>query len=296
MTGPQRTAVLLAVTACCLTACAGTAAASVVVAALQDADSGGADPGDPSPWRGAMAIVAWVVVGLGGVGLLAWIALGASRRDAARPADEPDEPPESRPDPPEPPAATAEPDDDGNQDITALTFDHVEGAERAYADVRGRAGDAPWMHEMAFVECHRNGRIVVRGVFAGHYVSVDDLGDAIGQDTAAGAAAGALVGLAFGPAGMAAGLVAGGSAGGMAEARHAPQQRGRLFDEIRADVPPGSSGLVALTGTRDADALVHAFRDRPSRVTRHHLSPDDAAALVAAVSGSPMAAPVQPRP
>jgi uncharacterized membrane protein len=295
MTGPQRTAVLLAVTASCVVACAGTAAASVVVAALQDADTGGANPGDPSPWRGAMAIVAWVVVGLGGVGLLAWIALGASRRDPAGPGA-PDEPPADAPDPPGPPAAAPQAGDDGNQDVTALTFDHVEGAERAYADVRGRAADAPWMHEMAFVECHRNGRIVVRGVFAGHYVSVDDLGDAIGRDTAAGAAAGALVGLAFGPAGMAAGLVAGGSAGGLAEARHTPQQSGRLFDEIRADVPPGSSGLVALTGTRDADAMVQAFRDRPSRVTRHHLSSDDAAALVAAVSGSPMAAQVQPRP
>ena len=138
-----------------------------------------------------------------------------------------------------------------------LTFDHIEGAERAYADARGRANDAPWLREVVFVECHRHGRIVVRGTFAGHYLDVDDVADAIGHDTAVGAVAGAVVGLAFGPPGFAAGLVAGGIAGGVHEsATHSPQESGALFDEIRRDIPEGSSGIVALVSADDSAALI----------------------------------------
>ena len=99
-------------------------------------------------------------------------------------------------------------------DLTLMIFDHTEGAERAYADVMGAAGGAPWVHEIAFVEHHRKDRIVVRGTFAGRYVDVDDQGDLIGRRTAEGALTGAVVGAFFGPAGFAAGLVAGGAAGG----------------------------------------------------------------------------------
>jgi hypothetical protein len=55
-------------------------------------------------------------------------------------------------------------------DIAVASFDSTEGADKAYAGVRERAGDAPWMHEIAFVEHHKRGRIVVRGVFAGHWL------------------------------------------------------------------------------------------------------------------------------
>ena len=52
-------------------------------------------------------------------------------------------------------------------DLTLIVFDHVGGAERAYADVLGVAAASPWVHEIAFVEHHRHDRIVVRGTFAG---------------------------------------------------------------------------------------------------------------------------------
>ena len=48
-------------------------------------------------------------------------------------------------------------------DLALMVFDHVEGAERAYADVLDASVDAPWVHEIAFVEHHRHDRIVVRG-------------------------------------------------------------------------------------------------------------------------------------
>lgn len=76
-----------------------------------------------------------------------------------------------------------------------MVFADVEGAERAYADVLDAPRDAPWVHEIAFVEHHRHDRIVVRGTFAGRYVDVDDQGDVIGKRTAEGALTGAAVGI-----------------------------------------------------------------------------------------------------
>jgi len=166
----------------------------------------------------------------------------------------------------------------------------VEGAERAYADARGRASDARWLREVAFVECHRHGRIVVRGTLAGHYLDIDDVADAIGHDTAAGAIAGAVVGLAFGPPGVAVGLVAGGVAGGVRESSHTPEERGALFDEIRSDIPERSSGLVALVGAGDVEALIDALHHRATRITRHRLAAAESAALRAAVSEAPSTA------
>ena len=221
-------------------------------------------------------------------GLLLWMVLGR-RRDGAPPdASEAEAPAEASP--PPPPVVPRRQGQDARE-LAVLTFDHIEGAERAYADARGRANDAPWLREVVFVECHRHGRIVVRGTFAGHYLDVDDVADAIGHDTAVGAVAGAVVGLAFGPPGFAAGLVAGGIAGGVHEsAVHTPEESGALFDEIRRDIPEGSSGIVALVSADDSAALIEALHERAVRLTHHRLSDAEAAALQAAVVQAPPAA------
>ena len=109
-----------------------------------------------------------------------------------------------------------------------MVFDHVEGAEKAYADVLGASASAPWVHEIAFVEHHRHDRIVVRGTVAGRYVDVDEQGDVIGKRTAEGALTGAVVGVFFGPPGLAIGLVAGGTAGGLSRGRARPPSSRRL--------------------------------------------------------------------
>ena len=108
-------------------------------------------------------------------------------------------------------------------DLTLIIFDHVGGAERAYADVLGVSAASPWVHEIAFVEHHRHDRIVVRGTFAGRYVDVDDEADVvIGKRTAEGALTGAVAGVLFGPAGLAVGLVGGAAAGSVGDARARP--------------------------------------------------------------------------
>ena len=79
-------------------------------------------------------------------------------------------------------------------DLAVIVFKHAEGADHAYADVLSERGDAPWVHEIAFVEHHRHDRLVVRGTFAGRYVNYDEEGDLIGKRTAEGALTGAVAG------------------------------------------------------------------------------------------------------
>jgi uncharacterized membrane protein len=177
-------------------------------------------------------------------------------------------------------------------DLALMIFDRVEGAERAYSDVLGAAHDAPWVHEIAFVEHHRHDRIVVRGTFAGRYVDLDDQGDVIGRRTAEGALTGAVAGAFFGPPGFAAGIVVGGAAGGLSESEDAPHLHDALVDDVRSEVPEKSSAVLLLASPEHADAMVAAFDGSAGRLVRHHLSPDAAQALESAVAGRPPAAGV----
>jgi hypothetical protein len=243
---PRRPAVALTVTA--LSGAAWVAGPAWGQAA--PSDSGGAERGESaSAWHDVLAFLGWILLAVVVFGALLWMVLGRRRDTTDRDASEAAVRAQAPPPPPVVPRRRGQ----DARELAVLTFDHIEGAERAYADARGRANDAPWLREVVFVECHRHGRIVVRGTFAGHYLDVDDVADANGHDTAVGAVAGAVVGLAFGPPGFAAGLVAGGIAGGVHEsAAHTPQQSGALFDEIRRDIPTGSSGIVALVSADDA--------------------------------------------
>jgi hypothetical protein len=175
-------------------------------------------------------------------------------------------------------------------EIAILTFPHTGGAERAYSDVAPAAGGAPWTREVVFVESHRHGRLVVRGTFAGRYLDVDDVGDAIGKETTEGALAGAVLGLALGPPGIAVGLVAGGTAGGVIHAEGVAPPSGELFDEVRASVPEGHSALVAYAPAADIDQMITAFEGRPEHVERRTPTSAQAQALLDAVRDAPAAA------
>jgi len=259
----------------------------------EPSDSGGADRGESaSAWHDVLAFLGWILLAVVVFGLLLWMVLGRRREGGQPEASEAPAPAEGAAEAsPPPPAVALRRQGQDARELAVLTFDHIEGAERAYADARGRANDAAWLREVVFVECHRHGRIVVRGTFAGHYLDVDDVADAIGHDTAVGAVAGAVVGLAFGPPGFAVGLVAGGIGGGVHEsAVHTPEESGALFDEIRHDIPEGSSGIVALVSADDSAALIEALHERAVRLTHHRLSDAEAAALQAAVVQAPPAA------
>jgi uncharacterized membrane protein len=181
-------------------------------------------------------------------------------------------------------------------DLALVAYDHTTGAEMAYAGARDKVGDAPWLHEVAFVERHKRGRIVMRGTFAGHYIDIEDEADPIGRDTAVGALTGAIVGLVFGPPGFAAGLVGGGAVGGLVQGSHVEELHGAFFDEVRADLPEDFSALVLLAAPDHVDAMVEALEDTGGKVIRRTLSDDAVQQLAASVATEPAAAPVIPQP
>lgn len=173
-------------------------------------------------------------------------------------------------------------------DLALMVFEHTEGAERAYSRVPTEG--LRWAREIAFVEHHRHDRLVVRGTLAGHYVDADDAEDFIGSLTSEGAVGGAAVGALLGPPGLAAGLVGGGLAGSLAQERSGPHLRSALFDELRREVPEGSSALILLATPSDVDAMISTLEGQDGRLVRHHLTSDAASALQAAVADSPSAA------
>jgi uncharacterized membrane protein len=173
-------------------------------------------------------------------------------------------------------------------DLAVLSFRTLEGAEQAFANVRDHPGDAPWLHEVAFVEHRRSERLIVRGTLAGHYLDAEEDGDVMGPSTAAGALTGALAGGVFGPPGFAVGLVSGAAAGGMQSAWEAEPLQGELFTEIRKSVPTGESALVLLAERRHVDAMIDALRDTGARVAiRRTLSDDAVAALETILAEAP---------
>jgi len=175
-------------------------------------------------------------------------------------------------------------------DLALMVFDHTEGAERAYSDARGEVAGVKWAQEVAFVEHHGHDRIVVRGEFAGHYVDADDSTEFLGRKTVEGALTGVVAGAVFGPPGVAVGLVGGGLAGSVSEEHGGPRLRSAFFDEVRADVPEGSSAIVLLAAAEHVDAMVAALEGMNGRLVRRTLTPEVAQALEEAVAGSPPAA------
>jgi uncharacterized membrane protein len=176
-------------------------------------------------------------------------------------------------------------------DLALMVFEHTGGAEQAYARAPREVAGVAWADEIAFVEHHRRDRIVVRGTFAGHYLDADDEEKFVGKKMAEGAVAGGAVGVLGGPPGLAVGFLAGGMAGGVATERSGPRLRSALFDEVRREVPQGSSAVILLASPRHIDAMVSALEGQGGRLVRHQLSPDATQALQAAVADSPSAAP-----
>jgi hypothetical protein len=149
------------------------------------------------------------------------------------------------------PVQAADREAEGPRDIAVLTFAAINGAEQAFAAVREHAANEPWVRDVAFAEHHRRGRLVVRGTFAGRYLDLDEHIDAIDLAKPAGA----------------------------------------LLDELRADVPEGSSALVVFASTDEVDEMIAALHGAGGEVTRHHVGGEAAAALEASVAQAPPAAP-----
>jgi uncharacterized membrane protein len=168
-------------------------------------------------------------------------------------------------------------------DVALVSFPAQHGAISAFA---ASPSDAAWKQEVAFVERHRNGRVSVRGTFAGHYVDVDESDHTSEPGTVEGAMTGALVGAIFGlglPS-AAFGFVLGGAVGAEVEAE--PET---LVDELRAAVPKGGSAVVLLAAPEHVDVLLAELAGTDGEVTRRSLSPEQTAALERELKATPIA-------
>jgi uncharacterized membrane protein len=168
--------------------------------------------------------------------------------------------------------------------VGVARFSGIDGAERAYADAYDWDPAADWMDDAAFVEVHRDDRIVVRGSVAGHYVDVDGEGDVIGPDTGRGAFVGAALGILFGPSAFAVGLVGGATAGGAVEASRVAEPECPVFDAIRAHVAEDSSAVVVVSTAERVNAMSEALAGAAESFEDHQLSPAAEAELRSALA------------
>ena len=179
--------------------------------------------------------------------------------------------------------------------VGVARFSGTHGAERAFADAHDHDPAADWMADATFVEVHRDGRIVVRGSVAGHYVDLDAEGDVIGPDTGKGAVAGAVMGFLLGPSAFAVGLVGGATVGGVIEASHLPQLEGPAFDAIRERLPEGSSAVVVISTAARVHAMSEALAGAAETFDGYRLAPAAEAELRSALATAPPSTTSRPR-
>jgi uncharacterized membrane protein len=176
-------------------------------------------------------------------------------------------------------------------EFALLSFDGVNSATEAFAAARARSAPAAaWSSEVGFVEHHKNGHLVLRGTFAGHYVDVDEALHASERGSEEGAAIGALIGtLLAGPLGLAVGIASGGTIGSQVGSGETDPEPEALAERLRVAVPRSASAIVLIAEASDISEMVAAVGETNARVMRKALTPEEAAALQASLSASPAA-------
>jgi uncharacterized membrane protein len=180
------------------------------------------------------------------------------------------------------------------EDGSAATETFVAARDRSGAAAswpRDRSGAAAsWAQHVGLVEHHRNGHLVLRGTFAGHYVDVDEALHVSERGAGEGSAGGGLVGILGGPPGIAVGIVLGGLLGSQlgtpSETDSEPQP---LADQLRAAVPRAGSAIVMIAEPSDVDDMVAAIGDSGGELIRHTLTADEVAAVQASLRATPAA-------
>jgi uncharacterized membrane protein len=144
------------------------------------------------------------------------------------------------------------------------------------------------MGEIGFVERRHNGRVRLRGTFAGHYLDVDESDRVDQKGGAEGAVTGGLIGVLGGPPGIAVGLLVGALVGAQAGAPDEVEAEPEaLADQLRKVVPVGSSAVVLIAQTADVDEMVAALDEGAQSVSRQTITAEQAAALEASLGTAP---------
>jgi uncharacterized membrane protein len=178
-------------------------------------------------------------------------------------------------------------------DLALVRFDGEGTAVNRYAEAKERPGSDPaWTQKVGFVERHHSGRLLLRGVFAGHYLDVDESDHLSEKAAGEGAAAGGLVGVLGGPPGIAVGLTLGAVIGSQAgHPTEVEAEPATLAAQLRAEVPPSSSAVVMIASAAEVDEMLAALTEGAQSAFRRTLSADETAALEASLSTAPPVSP-----
>jgi len=145
-------------------------------------------------------------------------------------------------------------------DLILLKFDDPHGAQRALVSVRALEElQYAWVDDIAVVEKHQSGRIALHTPHG-----------SIAQGAMWGGLAGLLVFWWFPPAWFFGGWLAG--LGGGALIGEAMKKSGldeKLVDDIKSELTPGTSALLLIGASGDADQMARAFEQHhPHSVVR----------------------------
>lgn len=152
-------------------------------------------------------------------------------------------------------------------ELIMLKFDSVYGAQGAMASVRALEElNYAWIDDVAIVEKHKGGFMSLHSPHG---------------SVALGAFYGSLIGLLlfwwFPPAWFLGGWL--GGLGGGALIGEAMKRSGldeKLVDQVKSELTPGTSALLLIGVTGDADQMARAFEEHHPASTIRQLLPDDA--------------------
>jgi uncharacterized membrane protein len=180
-------------------------------------------------------------------------------------------------------------------DLVLVAFAGVNSAAEEYATARRRSGAAAaWADRAGLVERDEDGRLALHGVFAGHYVDVDERLHVSETGAAEGWRTGALVGLLLGPPGFAVGNVLGAMVGSQEhDTGETDAEPTLVADKLRTTVPAPGSAVVLVADAGTCDEMLSAFDLGDATVTRRTLSPEELEVLETALRDTPAVATVQ---
>lgn len=173
-----------------------------------------------------------------------------------------------------------------NTEFALVAFHGVNTAAEAFAAARDQAEPAErWPAQVGLVERHKDGHLVLRGEFAGHYLDVDEAMHLSEPGAERGWAIGGLIGLLLTPAGFAAGNVLGAMVGSQVGYPTETDADPKLLTErLRETVPAPGSAVILVADTQTVDALAMALGTGQRHVTRRTLSEKELAELNTALS------------
>jgi len=181
-------------------------------------------------------------------------------------------------------------------DFALVVFDGESTAAKRFAQAREQsAPGARWAREIGLVEHHHNGRLLLRGTFAGHYLDVDESDHVSQTGAGGGAVAGGLIGALAGPPGIAVGIVVGGIAGAeLGTPTDGEAEPLLLVERLREAVPRSSSAIVLIAAAAEVDEMLAALSEEGGRSSRERLTDEQASALQTALASAPAVSPGLP--